>query len=379
MQNCVSEMTNLLTETFETLWSRQDNQVVSDHDKCPVCLDALPRSHKHMAEGQMLFDVLVEDFDSKPLAVESHHLGFAHRKTVGDQKPGFFGPAFGDKEKRGSNLGQMDDSLGYLELSLSGKTDGLVRPRSLGQVTDDGFDAVYFQNPIAFDCSHEYPACFYNWIENRSTSIPAVHQNGNGSMKRLTKVLKNIPRQLDFALKHAFGTRGLGPVSLDCPRKPLNPNLQNTGNGALASHQAIGRMMNAQPFDSLAISRTGGVVDHHQNFLGAVGSLNEKLLIGGLKTLLFLHRAVQKALQVVGERLGNLTGNFPGRVEFDQPNQANQINQEMDSLRLGENSQETGKISRNFFGCFLAHGFHAALLALACLGDFGWKPFVLKR
>ena len=71
-------MTNLLTEAFEAFWSRQGDQVVSDHDKGPVCLDALPRTHKHVAEGQMLFDVLVKDLDSKTLTVKTDHFRFVH-------------------------------------------------------------------------------------------------------------------------------------------------------------------------------------------------------------------------------------------------------------------------------------------------------------
>src|SRR3989338_2396696 len=162
IRNSVSEMTNLLTETFEMPWSRQGNQVVGDHDKSPVCLDTLPGAHKHVAEGQVLLDILVKDFDSESLAVQSDHLGFAHVEIVGNQEASFLGASLGDKEKHRSNLGQMDNSLGDLEFSFLGKLHGLVSPRSLGQVTDDGFGAVYFQNPIAFDRCHESPAGFDN-------------------------------------------------------------------------------------------------------------------------------------------------------------------------------------------------------------------------
>jgi len=378
MQNGVSEMTNPLTKTPEMFWNRQGDQVVGDHDNRPVCLDALPGTHKHVAEGQVLFDVLVKDFDSKTLAVKSNHLGFAHREAVRNQKPGFLRSAFRDKEKHGSNLGQVNDSLGNLELSVSGKTDGLVSPRSLGQVTDDGSFAVDLQNPVAFDRSHKRPPRFDNRKKNRSASIPAVHQNGNGSMKLLTKVLKNGLRQFDLAFERTFGTRGLGPVSLNCPSQPLACNLQYTGDSALALRQATRRVVDSQSFDFLAFSRTSGVVDHHQNFFGLVGSRDQEFLSGFLKMFLFLWRAIQKALQVVGQGPGKLACDFPSRVKLDQPNQADQINQEMNSLRLGQNSQEIGKISRNFSGNFGSHGFHA-LLALVGIGDFGWKPFVLKR
>ena len=90
MQNGVSEMTNLLTKTLETLRNRQGNQVVGDHDNRPVCLDALPGTHKHVAEGQVLLDILVKDFDSETLVVKLDHLRFRHLKVVGNQKPGVF-------------------------------------------------------------------------------------------------------------------------------------------------------------------------------------------------------------------------------------------------------------------------------------------------
>ena len=137
-------MTNLLTETFAMFWSRQGEQVVSDHDKSPVCLDALPGTHKHVAEGQVLLDVLVKDFDSKALPVKRDHLRFCHLQVVGDQEPGFCCPALGDKHKHGADLGQMDDSFCNPKLSFSGNTNGLVSPRSLGQVTDDCFLAIAF-------------------------------------------------------------------------------------------------------------------------------------------------------------------------------------------------------------------------------------------
>lgn len=99
MRNGTSEITNLLTEAFEMLGNRQGNQAVGDQDKGPVCLDVLPRAHKDVAGGQVLFEVLVEDLDSKTLAVKLDHLRFCHFKIGGNQKPGFFGAPFGNKEE----------------------------------------------------------------------------------------------------------------------------------------------------------------------------------------------------------------------------------------------------------------------------------------
>ncbi len=52
IRNGVSEMANLLTKSLARAWNRQGDQVVGDHGQCPVCLDALPGAHKHVAEGQ---------------------------------------------------------------------------------------------------------------------------------------------------------------------------------------------------------------------------------------------------------------------------------------------------------------------------------------
>ena len=382
----IPEMTNLLAKALEVFWSRQGNQVVGDHDKSPVpsamtaplCLDALPGAHKHVAEGQVLLDVLVEDLYSKTLAVKSDHLGFAHLEMVGNQEPRFLGAPFGDKQKDGADLGQMDNSLGDLELSLFGNTHGLVSPRSLGQVTDDSLLAVDFQNTIALDRSHESPARFDNRNQDRSTGIPAVHEHGYGSMKILMKRLKNILRQIDLAFERTFETCGLGPVSLNGPSQPLACDLQNTGDSALTLCQSICGVVNSQPFDFFALSGTGGVVDHHQNFFGLAGSLGQDLLVDTLKMRLLLDRAIQKTLQVVGKCFGNLVCDFSCGMKLDEPDQTYQVHQKVFALRFGKNAQEPQKVRRSFLGCFLAHGFHAVLLALHGIGDFGWKPFDLK-
>ncbi|MCM8775333.1 MAG: hypothetical protein NC930_03145 [Candidatus Omnitrophica bacterium] len=169
-RHSVLEMTNLLTETFEMLVSRQGNQVVCDYDESPVCLDALPRTHKHVAEGQVLLDFLVKDFDPEALAVKSDHLGFAHVEIVGNQEARFLGAWLGDEKKHGTDFGQMDNSFGDFEFSFSGNPNGFVSPRSLGQVTDDRLLAADFQNTIALDRSYKNPAGFDN-NANTETSL----------------------------------------------------------------------------------------------------------------------------------------------------------------------------------------------------------------
>ncbi|GEM_PF-3654692 len=358
-------MTNLLTKALEMLGNRhreavllrkQCNQVVSDHDKSPVCqevssplgLEALPRTHKDVAEGQVLFDVLVEDLDSKALVVKLDHLRFCHLKIVGNQKPGFFGASFGDKQEHGADLGQVDDSFGDFELSLSGNTNGFVRPRYLGQVTNDGFLAAHFQNTVAFDRGHESPACFDNRNKDRSAGIPAVDEHGYGGMNRATKILKDLLRQLNFAFEFALGTRGFGPIASHGSAQPLTGDLQNTSHRTLALDQSIGGVVNAQAFDLFAFSGTGRIVDNGKQLRDLVGPGSQKILVGLLKPLLFLWRTIEETLQVVGKGLGNLRGDFSSGMKLDQPDQPHQVNLEMFDLGLAQDTQENLEDRRNF-------------------------------
>ena len=358
-------------------WSRQGNQVVGDHDKGPVCLDALPGTHKHVAEGQVLLDVLVKDLDSKTLAVKSDHLGFAHLKVVGNQESGFLGPAFGDKQEHSADLGQMDDSLGDLEPSLLGKTHSLVSPRSLGQVTDDGLPAVHFQDAVAFDRRYESPTPFDNRNKDGSAGIPTVHQYCHRGANLLAKILKDFLGQLNFAFEFALGTRGLWTIAFHSPGQPLSGDLQNAGHGALALDQSIGRMVNAQAFDLFAVPGASSVVDGEDDLWQLVGLLGQKILVGFLKTRSLFDRTIEKPLQVVGKHLDNLTGNFPRGMKLDEPDQTDQVNQEVFDLGFAQHAQEISQSGRSFLRDNFSHGFRA-LLALLGIGDFGRKPFCLK-
>ena len=370
-------MANLLAKTFEIFWRRQDNQVVGDHDKCPVCLDALPGAHEHVAEGQVLLDVLVEDFDPKSLAVESDHFGFAHPEIVGNQKSGSLGAAFGNKQKHSPDLGQTDDALGNLEFSLLGNTDSFVSPRSLGQVTDDRLLAVYFQDPIAFDRSDKCPSSFDNRNKDRSARIPTVHQHYHGGANFLAKSVENFLGQLNFAFEFAAGARILGTITPNRPRQPLSGNLQQTSHSALPLDHSVGRMMNAQTFDLFAFSGACGIVDSRHHLRLLIGLFRQKILVGLLKALAFLGRTIEKPLEIVGKSLANLTGDFPCGMKLDKPDQADLVNQKMFDLRFRQNAQETLQNRRCFLREKFSHGFRA-LLGLVSIGDFGRKPFYLK-
>ena len=377
IRNCVSEMTNLLTESLARAWNRQGNQVVGDHDKSPVCLDALPGAHKHVAEGQMLFDVLMKDLDSEALAVKLDHLGFGHVQIVGDQKPHFFGATLGDEQKNSSHLGKPDEFLCNLEFSFLGKLNGLVSPRSLGQVTDDDLLAADFQNAIALESRNESPACFYNRIEDRGAGIPAVHKNGHRSTQLVLKACENLEGQIDLAFESPLRRSALGLVTGNRPSQALGSEFQDTSHGALPSEQPVGRMMDAEALNLFALSRASRIVDDHQNFPRAIGPRSNQGLIGFQKALSFLWRAVEKTLEIVGQRLGKLDSDLPSRMKLDQPDQTDQVEKKMFDLRFGHSAQEISQSGRSFCREKFSHGFRV-LLALAGIGDFDRKPFVLK-
>jgi hypothetical protein len=377
IRNVVSEMTNLLTKPLARAWSRQGDQVVSDRGKSPVCLGALPGAHKHMVEGQMLFDVLVEDLDSKTLAVELDHLKFGHVQIVGDQKSHFFGPAFGNKEKHSSHLGQPDEFLCDLEFSFLGKLDGFVSPRSLGQVTDDDFLAADFQDTIALERRNESPACFYNRIEDRGAGVPTVDKDRYRSAELILKTRENVDCQLDFALESSLGTKAFGLITANRPSQTLSCAFQNASHGALAFDQPGGRMMDADSLNLLAFPSAGRIVDDRQNFLAPVGRRSDQSLIGFFEALPFLGRAIEKALKIVGQPLGKLSGDFAGRMKLDQPDETDEVEKEMFDLGFAQNVQETAEHSRNLFREKFSHGFRV-LLGLVSIGDFDRKPFCFQ-
>ena len=101
-------MTNLSPKTFQSRLGGQSDEVVGDRKNRPVCLDALPGSHKHFAETQMLFDVLVKGLDGKALSVNLDHLGSGHFQIVGDKETISIAHA-GDEKLDLSDAGQPND------------------------------------------------------------------------------------------------------------------------------------------------------------------------------------------------------------------------------------------------------------------------------
>ena len=371
-------MTDFLAKPLEVLLSRQSDQVVGDHGKRPVCLNALPGAHEHLAESQVLLDLLVKGLDPKPLLVQSHGLLLGHGQIVADQEPGFCSCALGNEKGDHPDFGQENDSFGDPEPLFLGGTDDLVISRSLGQVTDDRFDAVVLHNPVPFDGRDESSARCRDKIENRSTGIPAVHKNGEGSVDPFAERSQNACGQIDFALKISKGARGLGTISSNVPTQPHSPDFDNTSHGALSFDETVAGMMDSHTFDHGTLSLTGGIVDDYESLFGGA-TLRQPVLAGYANMPDISTASVEKPLKIVGSAFEVTLGNLPRGVELDQTDQSDEINQKVFPLRFAQKSQENGKIRRNFFGCFCAYGFHAVLLALAGIGDFGWKPFYLKQ
>jgi len=370
-------MADFLPKTFALSWARQGNQVVSDCDKSPVCLNALPRTHEHMAKGQMLLDVLVKDLDPETLVVEPNSPRFAYAKVVGEQKTRLAPRVFGDQKQDRPDLWQMDDLFCNPEFPFLGKANSFVNSRSLGQVTDICFPAADLHDTVLFDCSNKSPTLFDDRNENRGARVPAVHENGDVGAYPASERKENFQCQLDLAFELAFGTRHLGPISKNGPTQPLCPRLQNTGDRALTFDNPRAGIVMTASFDFLSFSGANGIVDDHDNFLGAVGHQDDRFPHRFPKSNGLFDRTVEKTLQVVGKRFGKVSGNFSSRVELDQPDQPAQINQKMPDLGLVQNPQEFGKTRRNFLRELFSHGFRA-LLGLVSIGDFGRKPFYLK-
>ena len=106
---------------------------------------------------------------------------------------------FGNKEKHGSDLGQMDQAFCHPELSFLGSSNGLELSRSLCQVSKRCSPSVHFHDSVFLDGSEECPPGCLNQIENGGAGIPTVHQDHKGHPKLLNGLFQNLLRDLDLA------------------------------------------------------------------------------------------------------------------------------------------------------------------------------------
>ena len=378
MRNRVSEMTNHLAKASGFRSVPQDDRVVGDHDERPVCLDAVPGAHKHLSKSEMLFHVLVEGFDPDPLQIKPHHLGFGHLQAVGYKEPRPILHRSGDKEEHRSDFGQRDQTFCHPKLSFLGSSDGRKPLHSLCQMSERSSPSIHFHNSVSFDSGKECPFGCLNQIENGGAGIPAVHQDHKRHAEFPNRFSQNLLCDLDLALEGCkLGASAFGPVTLNGPNQACGPSFQNRCYGAQALDKPIRPMMDSNSLDLLSLSWAGRIVQNEKRRFGII-PLGQLTLVFVSKFPDLLGRCFDKLVQAVGVAVSKLSCNLPDRSEFDKPDKSDQVNEEINPLGLRENSQEPGKIGRNFVGCFFAHGFHAALLAFVGIGDFGWKPFYFQ-
>ena len=371
-------MANHLTKTPGPVPVSQSDQVVGDPGKGPVCLDSVPGTHKDLAKSEVLLDILVEGFDPNPLKVQRNHLRFGHFEIVGDIKSDtvLLGP--GNKQKHGSDLWQMDLELGNAKTFFPGNTDCFVFPRSLGQVTEGDLLSVDFHKTISFDRGHKGPFGLNNRIENRSAGIPGVHQNRRLDRQGSDCLGQDFDSQLYFALEGSGFAGPLGTVSLNCPAKTLSSNLENACHSTKPLNEAFGPVMNAKSLDLFSLSRTGRIVENQKRVFPST-SRGHLVTIFALQFLDFLRGCRHELVKTICILSAVLRSDLANRTEFYKPDQTDEVNQQINPLRLGNGSQEIRETRRNFSGNFGGSNGFRVLLALVGIGDFDRKPFYLKR
>jgi len=376
MRNCVSEMTNHGAKASGFRAIPQGNRVVCDGQKDPVCLDTLPGAHKHLGETEMLFDVLVKEFDRETLRVKPHHFGLRHIEIVGHEKPAFSSFELGDKDQHRPHVREKSLFLCGLKPLLFGDANGLVFPRSLCQVTRRKLLAIHEKEPVGFDRRKESPACGLNGVEDRGARIPDIHEDGQTPGKAVETLLEDFPGEFHFAFESFGRTAFLGAVSPDRPGQRLGASLQNRRHGTEAPNRTMNRVMVADAFDVFALPGTRRIVQNHEGFFAA-GSLGQLSLMLFFQALGRLGRVLDEVMKTLRVALAQLRGDFPDRSEFHKPNQAREINQKVLFLRLGQNFQEWAEIRRNLFWEMFSHGFRV-LRGLVSIGDFDRKPFCFQ-
>ena len=376
MGDGISEMANFLTKALQSRFGGQSDEVVGDRKNRPVCLDACPGSHKHFPEAQMLLDVLVKDLDGESLRVDPRHFGFRHVELVGDEEAALVSQT-GDKKFYPSHLRQPDDLGSDPKPFFPGNPHPLVRKPPLGQKKDSDPDSVQKNVTVLFQGRHKSPACLLNRVENWSTSVPSIHDDGEALWEQKEGLLQDFQGQIDFASESSRLRDFSGPVAADGKDKTQCSGFQKGSNGAQTVLQSLGRMMQPQTFDVFALSGSQGIVENQKDFFQTLC----QELAEGLKLLLNscddFGSILEKMMQTVGIAFSEMSRYFLDRAKFYEPNQAREVNQKVGSLGFRQNLQEMSQIGRNLFGALFAHGFRA-LLAFLGIGDFGRKPFYLK-
>ena len=371
-------MANLLTETFQSRFGGQYDEVVGDRKNRPVCLDAVPGSHKHLAETQMLFDVLVKGLDGKTLGINFDHLGFGHLQVVGDKETIRTAHA-GNKKFDLPDSGQPDELGSDFERLFCGNPDSGINHPSLGQKRHGYFDPVEENISILLESGYKNSTRLLNGIENGSTAIPGVHDHRQTSREQKKGFCENFQGKRHFAFESSRGACFFGFVSLQGKDQTQRAVFQNGCHGAQSFGQSLSRVMESEALDIFSFSGSQSVVENQKN----IRTILENHLAGFGNCLSQFCRNTRgifyKVMETVPIANAEVMSDFLDGPEFDQRNQAGQVSQKMRSLRLGQNLQEMFQMGRNYFRAIFAHGLRVLRLrGLASIGDFDRKPFYLK-
>lgn len=377
MADGVSEMANLLTETFQSRLRGQSDEIVGDRKNRPVCLDAFPGSHKHLAETQMLFDVLVKGLDGKALGVNLDHLGFVHLQVVGDKKAIRVAHA-GNKKFDLTDPWQPDDLGSDFEILFSGNPDSRVNHPSLGQKRHGYFDPIQENVSILFEGGYKNSACLLNRIENGSAAVPGIHDNRQSVGEQKKCFFENLECKSHLAFESFWSADFFGFVSTKSKDQTQRACFQNRCHRTQAFGQALSGVVKSQALDIFSLSWSQSIVENQKSILTILE--NHLAAFGkGLSKFCCDSRGVfYKVVKTVGIAVCEVIGDFLDRTEFDQRNQAGQVSQKIQSLRLGQNHQEMLQAGRNCFRAMFAHGLRV-LRGLVSIGDFDRKPFYLKQ
>ena len=377
MADGASEMTNLLTKTFQSRFGRQRDEVVSDRKNRPVCLDAFPRSHKHLAETQMLFDVLVKGLDGKTLHVNLDHLGFAHLQVVGDKET--IRAAHSGNEKFDlSDSGQPDELRSDFEILLCGNPDPGISHPSLGQKRHGYFDPVQENISILFESGYENSTRLLNRIENGSAAVPGVHDHRKSPRKQKKCFPENFQSQGHFAFESSRSADFFGFVSSKGKDLTQGSSFQNRCHRTQTLGQSLSGVMKSQALNIFSFSGSQSIVENQKSILAILE--NDLAAFGNrlCESCRDLRGIFYKMVKTIGIAFAEVIGNFLDRTKFDQRNQSGQVNQKMRPLWFGQNRQEMFQAGRNCFRAMFAHGLRV-LRGLASIGDFDRKPFYLKQ
>jgi len=369
----VTKGTNLLPKTSGTISGGDADEVVCDGHERPVCLDACPGTHKDLAESKVLLDLLMEGFDPEALGIEPRHFEFGHVQIVGDVEAKAVG-LFGDEEPHVADLGQADDEGGDPKPFVLGEPNAFESFQSLGQVTDVDFASAREHDTVFSDRRHISPTQSVDEVENLGAGVPGIHEDGqHPAGEKRDGVHQNFDGQLDFAFECFCRARFLGTVAPDGPSPSLAFGFENGRDRTKAFHQSVARMVNADPFDGLAVARAGGIVDGQQR----VGLCD---LREGSSSQFFLQGlelpggTCEELMKAVDTSLSKDSGDFPNGAKFDEPDQADQIDEKMDTLRFPKPLQKGVEIGQNaVWGCTPHDGF-LPLVWNTTPRDCGRKP-----